>query len=89
MDSNYNFFLKSKPPLVNFTDSSKRIYRKVLISDSIFDFYPDMELYEEILFLQHYFNGNWSGFISEKENIFGNFINFLNPNSIGFNISVI
>lgn len=45
MDNTPNkFLLKSDPPIISFESSPKEVFARVLLSDSIFDFYPDMEV---------------------------------------------
>jgi hypothetical protein len=38
------FILRTESPVLDFSKSAKEIYKHILISDSIFDFYPDMEV---------------------------------------------
>ena len=43
-NSKDKFVLSSVPPVIDFTNSPKEVFKRVLISDSIFDFYPDAEV---------------------------------------------
>ena len=38
------FLLSSDPPIIDFSNSPKEVFKRVLITDSIFDFYPDAEI---------------------------------------------